>query len=338
MRILRSPDEGAVSNVDPPATAGVSETEPATAGGQRTEDPDVQEPEPELDLESLPDGLRVTAKAWLEKRAGTLAEEKANAIAGGKLNWLPKEEREAFEKKPEAFKELKEKAEETEKLRRELEEMRRQPRQEPEANKRERPVEESGEVDDIEGDLADLDKEFEHTEVEKKWVRSIIRKAESRTAKAFGKKLEAMERRFFDVMDSHAASREEIKSVTTDPDYVDPEIGENVQVEVLGEMKLAEMRGKPIGLKEALKRVQARWTPLKEKLKSQNGAGKSPAPEKKSAPPAPEKGRTAPALGDMNGRTTPKGSEPEVDVNDDDQLFAEFHKDPAVRAHFDRRL
>lgn len=330
-RILRSPDEGASAPADPAATSAGSQPEPQEPAPPK----EPEEPEPptegDFDFDSLPDGMREPMKRAIEAKAKTqaesLAEDRFRAKVGADFAWLTKEEREEFAKHPTAYREMKERAGKVADLEREIERL----KTAPEPKTQEAVEKRQEKIDRLEERAAKLDADFEHTEVEQKWVRGIMQSTRDAVREEYDERIAALEANLSRAIDARLTEREQMQRVTTSADWTDPEIGPVMQEQIAGIMWLAANRGSPVSIEEAQKIALERWSGIKAKL-SGNGAAKPPVPAAKPAAPAPQK-VTIPPLGDMGGRTSGKGSEPEIDVQNDDQMLEAFLKEPVVQAY-----
>lgn len=337
IRILRSPDEGAAAPADPAPTAG-SEPEPTAPAPQQKEPEEPEPPEMDFDFDSLPEGIRGAAQRAFDrkvaKEADARAGERVRAQLGAKLSWIPAEEAAVFEKNHSAYRDMKERAAKATELEHEIERLKSAPapRTQEAAEKREE------KLDRLEARAAALDKDFEHTDVERKWVRGIMSNTRDAVREEFAEEIANLRAELSQLVDGRLTEREQLQRVVTSEDWNDPEIGPVLQEQVAGIMWLSHQRKQPVTLEEAQKIALERWQGMKPKIKGQNGTAKAAPPPTAPAKPAPESRKvTLPPLGEMGGRSSQKGSEPEIDVQNDDQLYEAFRKDPAVRAHYDAR-
>lgn len=275
------------------------------------------------DLSELHPAVRESIEREIETRAAKAAEEKMRVEYAEKWSFMSKEEREAFAKDRKGWQTMKERAAKAEAYERELAQLRaeRQSRREEEPAKQMPAAESAPEAleDNI---LDDFSRDYELDESDKKFYKGLIGKAVSKAeARAEARIMSKIDQ----IIDSRLGLHEDIKAVRSDPRWSDPEIGDALQFATQGIMALAEKQGRPMTWAQAkemasgMKAFQPRTPPP---------AAPPPAKPAPAAAPAPV---TPPRLGDTGGGAPNSGGK-DIDVYDDDQLFALFKQDPNVKS------
>lgn len=331
-----TPDDPTVQPAAPAAPAAGAKPEAPEVAPNESKD-EAGEPEARLDVSQLPQALQDLYRSELERGIKEAAPKHAEELLRkeqGRWGWIPKEERERFEREPKEYERLKSAAADAEALRREVEELRRA-RQEPEAPRRPEPEAPPTQIDRVAEAIKDLEKEYEVTPGNKLFAHRLL----STVNKWIGDAQEQERRERAEHIknfDRHLGERELAKPIVQGEVWRDPNMGPGVQAMAFGVMKAAEQRGEPIPFHKAAEIAMQYLEKIRGPRPAAAEPPKAKAPTATAAPPQPKP--PARPLGDMTQGASVKGVEPEFDVHDDEAFYRFFSNLPEVQQYEEDRV